>query len=478
MKLHLMITCLLLFSGVTFSQAPSTFIYKISKPYCVFNFMQTAVYHHSTSSTLRDTIERRTNGNAAFNQLCNDFASIRYDYGYKRDEFPEKRRQNRSTSDVIANALVHSDDFETFKDRITGILPISETEKLVDVLKEAEKIYDEIIWNESAPKISAQIKELEKYTSQCASIFQRISRFYNSGWPSDVPFVVTLYPIPGASGNSTATPYGNSLCIGVLTGETDYIGRLGVVLHEMNHVLYDEQSAAFQHTLDSYFRQNTSPYSTFAYTFFDEALATALGNGWAYHQLSGETDPNDWYNHTIIDGFGKAIYPLVAEYLEQEKQIDQAFIDASIALFGTTFPSSITNYEIVLNNLFFYINSEPYTEIKKQINLLGDHFQFSGLSTSSPIMDPTALNYLESKEGTHLILIDEQQQATFRELKKHIPELRKVKLKSSSVVCFGNNNNQTIIVLYASKKEDVPHLYEFIKKQKNYDPGKLIQFQM
>lgn len=111
--------CLLLVSA--FSQ--NTFIYKISKPYCVYNFLQTATYQHFTSSTFQNFIDQKTKGNTEFNNLCNEFASIRVDYDYKRDEFPNKRRQNRSTADLVNVALVNSENFDEFGNRIVGMLP-------------------------------------------------------------------------------------------------------------------------------------------------------------------------------------------------------------------------------------------------------------------------------------------------------------------------------------------------------------------
>lgn len=478
MKFHLIVIFVLSLSGATFSQNSPTFTYKISKPYCVFNFLQTAIQHPSSSPSLRRIIEQKTEGDTTFIQLCNRFASIQYNYSYNREEFPERRRQNRYIYDLIINALVQSDNFGDFRSRIIGILPIGETERLISVLKDAERVYDEMIWNENEAFLTSQLKELEKYAGQCSHMFQKISHFYNSEWSPDIPFVVTLYPIPGVRGATTATPHANNLCVGVLTGETDYIGRTGVVLHEMNHVLYDEQSAAFQYELDGYFQQNTSPYSPFAYAFFDEALATALGNGWAYKQLSGELDSTQWYNNEIINGFGKALYPLVEEYLGQGKQMDQLFIDKSIAIFEKTFPSSITNYEVLLNNLFFYINSESYPTIREQINSLGRNFQFSRIQTSSPMTDPISIDLMKTAEGTHLILIDEYQQQTLKTLKTIFPELKNVKLKSSSVIGFSNNKNQTIIILYALNKSDIQELYDRIRQQKNYDPSKLIQFRL
>lgn len=89
------------------------------------------------------------------------------------------------------------------------------------------------------------------YASRASKIFKEFQHFYNSVWPADIPFVVALYPIPGSKGHTTATPHANNLCVGVLTDETSHIERIGVVLHEIGHVQYDEQAYEFQHEIEN-----------------------------------------------------------------------------------------------------------------------------------------------------------------------------------------------------------------------------------
>ena len=260
---------------LTFGQDIITF--KISKPYCIFNFLETATNQQGTSSTLNDFIALNTKNDSVFKRLCLEFKNIQTDYNYKREEFPENRRQNRSTKDLIDITLVNSNTLDEFKNKTIGILPNSEQQKLVNVLKQTEKFYDNLLWNNNEQKLSNQKKELELYASKSSEIFNKFQHFYNSSWTTDIPFIVTLYPIPGKRGNSTATPHANSLCVGVLTDETRHIERIGVVLHEMCHVLYDEQTKEFQHEIEKWFDNNSSPYKQYAYNFFDEGLATALG---------------------------------------------------------------------------------------------------------------------------------------------------------------------------------------------------------
>lgn len=437
--------------------------------------MESAIYHHTTSSTLQNFIDEKTKGNKDFTQLCNDFAAIRLDYDYVRDEFPANRRQTRSTYDLVDIALVNSADFKEFGQRIIGILPNGETQKLLNILAEAEKYYNQYVWAENEAKANAQLKALEPYAGQCSEIFRKIKTFYHSSWSEDIPFVVALYPVPGRSGNTSATPHANSLCVGVLADETDHIGRVGVVLHEMCHVLYDEQSAEFQHQLDDYFAQNQSPYKAFAYNFFDEGLATALGNGWGSKQLSGKLDESDWYNNEYINGFGKALFPLVEEYLAANKSIDKDFVNKAVDLFAATFPKCLTDYAILMNRVSIFCDVDSDSEINGVRDQIGKYFQLTNSRMSAPTLDPVSLEILKNEETTQLIIIDRNHAATMKELKKIFPQLSKVKPVNNQVLSFFDAKNRLVTILYVMDKNAMNPLLKDMKTRKYVDREKIVQ---
>lgn len=475
MKKLIILASLCLFIQTAFTQSTVDFQFKISKPYCIFNFLEAATYNHSTSHTLQQFIDEKTKGDKEFAKLATDFAHIQLDYQFRRAEFPESRRQMRTTYDLIDIALVNSSTIPEFRDRIIGVLPNSELQKLIAIMQQAETYYDQLIWNDNESKLINQRIELEKYTSQCSGSFTKINRFYNSCWMTGVPFVVALYPIPGSRGNSSATPHANSLCVGVLTDETDHVGRIGVVLHEMCHVLYDEQPSEFQHKLETYFTENKSPFSRFAYNFFDEGLATALGNGWAYKYLSGELDSMDWYNNEYINGFGKALYPMVEEYISNEKAIDREFVNKAIDLFAARFPNSITDYGILVNRVSIYNDADTGPAIDEMMNLIGNYFQMTSSNFSSPILDATALEYLKTGDQTQLVIIDRNHEATMKELKKIFPEIAKVKMTPNKILSFFDSKKRPVIVLYAADKANLDLLLKEMKTRKYFDQTKIVQ---
>jgi len=461
----------ILMSTSTFGQ--DFFVYKISKPYCIFNFMETATNGNGTSSYFKKYIEDKTQNNPNFKNLCEEYKKINLSYSYKRSEFPDERRPNRSTYDLISINAVNSKNLIEFKESTIGILPIVEYQKLFKILSDAEKIYDEIIWNDYEKKLINQKNNLIKFKKLNVEIFNRFNKFYNSTWTNEIPFQIALYPIPGKKGSTTATPHGNSLCIGVLTDETDYTGRNGVILHEMCHVLYDEQSKEFQKQLVSYFAENKSEYSKFASAYFDEALATALGNGWAYNNINGKIDEKEWYSNTYIEGFARGIYPLVENYLNESKQIDKVFIDKSIEIFGLKFPNANADYSILLNKLYLYYDNEDENEITIPLR---KYFRLSNVNSSSPILHPYSIEFLNEGMGNQLVIVNENQKNTLDKLKEIYPELSKINFENKPLnLSFFDKKGNAVIILIVNNKVEFENLIEQMNKEKYFDKTKITQ---
>lgn len=445
-------TILLLLSGLVAHAQKQIVSFKISKPYNVLEFVETAAGRKSGhSSTLYAYINQQIpKSDTAFQKLIDEFNDIVLYYSYKRSEFPESRRQYRSTYDLICIAAVQSNTFAEFKNRTAGILPNSEHQKLFRILTTAEKYYDRVIWSGEKEKTEAQVKALQTYQEQCNQLFNTFRNFYNSSWTDDMPFSVAIYPIPGKRGNSTATPHANSLCVGVLSGETEHVQRIGVVLHEICHVLYDEQTSSFQHHLDSAFNQSASPYRTVAYTFFDEALATAMGNAYVYEFINKKTDTTEWYNNVYINGYAHALYPLVKRYLTGNKKMDHAFVEEAIAIFGKTFPKATKEYAILLNNVQIYGNAESAKERNQLIATIEKYFQLSHYGVSCPVTDEYSLELLQKTEETQLIVIYKDQEPAMAKLAAIFPEINSClsgKKDREYVLGFFDKNRRPVIVV-------------------------------
>lgn len=451
------------------SIARSIVHFEISKPYAVLNFVEAAAGAEAYSSTLKSFIESKISRNdSAFNQLVKRFSEIRLHYTYVIDEHPASRKQHRSTYDLLIIAAVKSHNLDEFSNNSIGLLPNYDHAALFGLLSAAEKYYDRIVWKDYQQTLSDQEFQLKQFEMKANDLFAQFRHFYNSGWTDDIPFNVTLVPIPGNSGTSTATPHANSLCVGILSGNKDFPGTMGVVMHEICHVLYDEQRSGFQHYIDSAFKNSRSPYSNVAYSFFDEALATALGNGRAYQEISGHTDTSAWYNNKYIDGFARAISPLVATYLKSNKTMDKDFVDKAIDLFGKTFPEALTDYSILLSNMYLYADVESVEERRALRSSLDRYFQSSHYNFSSPVLHEYSLRSLNSAKQTQLIVIDRNHTETLHGLENVFPEIKRLlgnRHDPDYVLSFFDKEKRPVVIVYVRDKQKLDSAFKLMQQQ-------------
>ena len=461
-----------LFTIVGFSQ--NFFNYKISKPYCVLNFMQTAIGSHGTSPSFKEFIVSGGQTDNEFKMLIEEYSNLNLNDVINREGFPEGRKQTNSTFDLLIMNAVSSRDLEEFKLKCLGIIPLETNQKLYKVLKKAEEKYDNLVWIQNKNKIEKQLSELSKFEKINADIFNKIRSFYDSSWTVDIPFQVAIYPIPGVNGFSTATPHVNSLCVGVFTDEIDYVSRNGVVLHEMCHILYREQKISKQFDIEEYFNDKKTLYSRFAYSYLDEALATAIGNGWAYKIINNKLDEGEWYADTTINAFAKVLYPMVEEYMQKGKSIDRSFIDEAIRLFAHNFPKAIQDYSILLNKATVYADDMTESEL---VNKLGDYFQVYSLNLSSPVIHKFSIEFMENSKDTQLFIIHKNQNQTLSEIKKYFPQIESYKFNNKPMnLSFFDSKGRAVIAIVVNNKEEIkPELLK-MKKQGFFDIKQPLQY--
>lgn len=466
---------IVLFFIVFSSYSQIGFSFKISKPYYIFNFLETATSNNGFSSTFKDYIDKELSDNADFKKLTKEFSKINTNYSYTINDLPTGRKNNRYIHDLIVSNLINSTTITEFRDKNIGILPNSDLQKLVYLLNETEKYYETYVWKKSESKTLKIIEQASIYKNEIDKISPKIAHFYNTSMFKDVPYSVIFYPIPVQKGMSTATPHTNSLSVGFLIEKEDDIqGILGVAVHEMSHVLYNEQSADFQNELNNFFKENKSEYSDLANNFFDEALATAIGNGWAYKKMTGKLDNHEWYANTYIDGFAHEIYPLIEEYLNLDKQLDKVFIDKAIELFAKKFPESIYSFDVLMNNVIIYSDEESNEKANEILDVVKSNFKMSHFGMSSPILHEYSLEDLKNSTATQFIVINNNVTQNMEKLSEIFVPLKNINLQENTVYTFKDTNRVIILIKY-NTFSDLEILIRKMKEIQSFNSNSIIQ---
>lgn len=448
---------------------------KFSKPFALVKFLETAKGGVSTSKTFKHQIDTSyLSRDTSFLNIVDKYSDLNLDYVYSKEQYPEKRRRINSTWDLLCIAAITANTNEEFFQKIIGLYPNTDYLKLKQLVSSVEPFYDGFIYTKKNKSvIKDKTRELEGLSPKLNQLFDKFKIFYGSTWDKSIPFNLAIYPIEGNRGQTTATPHVNSLEMGFLTKEDDNFELLSIGMHEMCHVLYDEQSLIKQQRIDSVFTDSTNNYYKLAYRYFDEALATALGNGYAYKSLANELDSSEWYNDRYINLYSKALYPLVEEYLNQNRFIDKEFILRSIDVFRKTFPNAIYDIEPLLINVDVYFDADTDQERHNVSGILNNNFRIYSSNTSTPINDKISLTNIKQSLETQFIIIHKNQlknMALIKLLFKNLSALPPN--KKNLLISFLDKNKRAVFIIQAENETKLKEAMFLLKKQKEIDPKK------
>lgn len=481
MKTNILFILLFLFCASVSAQVPLQI--KSSKVHALLNFMDTMAGWPSTSPTLLEYGQANIpKSNTEFYEAVEVYKTLNLDYSAEREQYPELRHQYLSTRNLIIMASVGSRDLHDFSERIMGYLPLTEHDKLMKCLITAAPVYEQLIWSEYYESTQKIIGQISPYKKQIQSLFERAKQFYGGFWTKDYPFIVSLYPIPGESGYTSATPHSNVL-VGSFMADNhkDYEGRLGVIVHEMCHIIFDEQPLKLQEDIEKWYLENDSPYARYAYNYIDEGLATAIGNGWAFEQIHGYVDSLDWYHDPYINQYAKAIFPLVKEYLESKKRMDKEFINQVIAIFEKEFPKCIYDYGLLLNDIDIYSDLEQQVLFSDIFSSLNQYFQVRSANFFNPIIDTKSLETMDKKQQTKMFFLINDESKTYKTVATKITDLQKhlnIDVKEDFILSFWDENSKSnIILINLQKKEDASKAFQKLAELKYINPDNaLVKF--
>ena len=421
---------------------------KISKPFALLTFMRAGANDPHVSTTLADYVRSHVPrlDSVRFYKAVYRFEMLELENSMVFSEYPEARQKPRSLAGMLNNAAIRSNTVDEFLGSIVGIIPNERWMALKTSLAVVEPLYDRIMqpYDENLYK---QQHALEAYSQTTDAIFTKLKRFYGSTWSNDMPFTISLFAIPGSKGNSTAAPYSNTLALGVLTEEKEHEMRMGVAIHEICHVLYEEQALKLQWALDSVFVKSKSVYAPYAYAYFDEALATACGNGWAYRKLAGREDTGEWYNDDYNNRFAKALYPMVRSYIVEGRTRDRSFVKKAIAVFEKTFPHAPYEYASVLNSVHFYTDATEHAQYESIYNSVARHMRITSCYGSYPIADKQSAEQLSSAGGTQLLVVHTNHTANWEVLKREFPQMAGLDPDDDGIISFIDNKRRPVIVV-------------------------------
>ena len=478
--LHRFVLPLALLVSVGFASAQGVpgFSFTTNPTLNTLHFMHTAVGGEHSSQSYRAFIDSATTDDAAFNELVMRYSQLDFSSSYRRPNLPRRRYRARSVMDFLWLHASASSSLADYAQRTFGLLSVADHAELFDVLAKAEPYYQRLVYQPQRSNIERTERFLDAYEGRVAQLFGQVSGFYGTPWPEDIPFTVALAPIPLASGVTSAVPKVNTLVCSYLSeNDEDYKATLGVAVHEMCHSIYDEQPTPLQQDIDDWFMLSRRPHATHAYAYFNEALATAIGNGWAYEQLNGHLDSEQWYADPYIDGFARAIHPLVKAYLAEQQTIDRPFVDSAIEAFAKTFPDADRDAAVLLNSVGIYADTENERTLSAFSDVLMRRFRVSSSFLRAPLTSPGALRSMGYPQLTKLVIVDRDRQNNWDLLGSRFAHLEAVSLPTDDnfgYAFYDEPSRSTVLVFVVEDVEGFRRVMEVYKAEPLLKMGELV----
>ncbi len=238
----------------------------------------------------------------------------------------------------------------------------------------------------------------------------KFQAFYETPIRSDatLPFLVLDRPADDAHVHTFGEQVEGVSLIEVPPGSkaTD---RLDVVIHELCHYFYwsarPETLAAFQ----QHFATSTVPGALGAYRVFDEAMATALGNGLIGHAADREASARrlakaqGLYNDPDLDRAAKALYAWVRVGSFNWRISDPAFAAAYLDVLQKEYREDLAAPRLAMFDLLMFVDQRLKLDVDKALRA---KFHVNNTSSVSGLPEePEVAAWYAAGHGTGLFIV-------------------------------------------------------------------------
>ncbi len=250
------------------------------------------------------------------------------------DEIGTRLNFNEKVMSVAADC----NTIEEFLLKIKCILENEKYNRLERIFDHFEANYERLVWEPRLEELQRQVERAQALALQ-SRLNERLGsvrKFMRAPWVPGLPITVCFLPLPPPDIDD---PRMHGQCLGrvqlieLMPGKKCKQSQLDVVFHEACHAIWETRSDKETIVKADFEKVD----GAFAYAELNEAMATALGQGWFYKLAFGK-GKRKWYLDAVIDKYAKALYGLIIEYLEGGKEMDEEFAWRATKIFKKRFP--------------------------------------------------------------------------------------------------------------------------------------------
>ncbi len=422
MKQNILTLLLFIATFSLFGQTTVQFKLQLSEPYAVYDFLGKISGNYPDNDLKTVFLGSKYNTESNIRKIA-EFEQLAIDYSYFYRQYPQPLKSGVMIRDLLEKNLAVSQTIDEFRNRSVGLIPSDILYTFSGILETFLPIYHELIYIPNKEAIAVQDRNLRDYIDKgmFANYFQTGLNFYGTTWDPKVPFEVNLLPSLDKDDLGARAFFNVAVCEAPL-GSTDHKSLFSVAMHEIYHIVYDNQSLEMKNDIQKWFNDTNSPNSQYALLLMNEVLATALGNAYIMEQLNGKIEEDDWYANSYISGMAKEIYPTVKEYIKGKRPMDEAFVKIYVSLYDKKFPQ----WNKELDHIFTYRyivadTSDDWKYIRKA-------FRYYSNSRMAAPINTTEIEKATELPITKIFIVSKDHEKTLNLLKGSFDVLKDKKL--------------------------------------------------
>lgn len=465
MKIKTVFTLFILFlTNAIFAQNKPEIHITYSKLLSTYDFVK-QLSDNYPDNKYKQIFKKSTFNTDYYKDLITQLDTLKLHESYDFQGYPIGQKRPVMTTSLIQRNLINSKSILDFKKTTFGIIPNSELLPLSNIISEFELVYNQLVYLPNKDEFEKKMEALKSFVDKATLFlfFDKGLTFYNTKWDVSIPINIAIIPSIKENGFTATAFLNNAVSEVPLKFEHNDV-LFSVLMHEIYHTIYDEQPLAFKQEIESWFKNNPSQNSQYAYLLLNEALATAIGNGYVYEQLNGTIDKEDWYFNKYINLMAKAIYPIVKEYLDNDKPMDKNFIDEYIDIYDKHFSAWINELDNLLTNRYII------TDNPDDFNYFRKNYRYSSNYQSEVPLTQSSLERMKSTPITKIIIVSSNNENKLEMIKSTFEELKNWKISAQKeFVHTVNLEDKTRLIIINQLSSSIDELFNTNFKNKKLE---------
>jgi len=371
--------------------------------------------------------------------------------------FPINANKGINVLDQVRMMAFAANNLDNYKKMMRFWVPINQLNEELTVLN--------YFWPRFQAWFNQQQPELDKFVIDAETLVKEhdvddlltaMRTFYQSDLPEDLELPVYLVAHPKQKAGTNGLVYNENSLIEVLKGEQAK-SRLAVVIHEIAH-FYHERASIENHLKHMQkFLSKESQTGKIGYYLFNEAIATAIGNGLFEQRMQSAENfkkyqdaPLSFYNNQGIDMAAKSALNLVIKQINAKLPIDNSFLTALDKIWGQSLHDIKDSPQQRFRHLGLLILDPSFDDMINEV--IGIIRPSSGQITTlddSKSIDPTVIEQYPQMDC--LIIASNWQQVT----PLHIPGVESKQKKENGIHVFDNALGTKYVVIIENDKQTI-----------------------